>query len=61
MARKRQEYGTAIEKHTIDSPEIRPKEMPPVKPWHLATGGLHDPDAASKRERVYLNDRNNVE
>jgi len=35
--------------------------MPPVKPWHLATGEIHDPEEASKRERVYLKDRNTIE
>jgi hypothetical protein len=45
----------------IDNPGIRqipPRDMPPRRPWHLSGGEIHDPEAASKRERVNLNDRN---
>jgi hypothetical protein len=37
---------------------IPPREMPPRKPWHLKGGETNDPNAASKRERVHLNNRN---
>jgi len=38
---------------------IPAREMPPRKPWHLSSGETHDPNTASKRERVHLNERNN--
>ena len=45
----------------VDNPGTRyipPREMPPRKPWHLNSGEIHDPNKASKRERVHLNHKN---
>lgn len=47
----------------VDNPGSRyvpGREMPPRKPWHLSNGEIpNDPNLASKRERVDLNDQNN--
>ncbi len=46
----------------VDNPgtrQVPPRDMPPRKPWHLSGGDRQDPETASKRERVHLNDRNN--
>ncbi len=60
-ARKRQEYGSLVERQMVDNPGTRyipPREMPQRKPWHLNSGKIHDPNKATKRERVDLKHKN---
>lgn len=56
-ARKRQEYGTSIERQVVDNPGTRhipPREIPSREPWHLSNTDLREFEkAATKRERVY--------
>jgi hypothetical protein len=54
-AKKRQEYGTQIERQNVDisgGQQKTPRDMPPKKPWHVSNGELNDPSKLSKRDRA---------
>ncbi|CAF4566188.1 unnamed protein product [Rotaria sp. Silwood1] len=53
-AKKRQEYGSLVERQMVDNPGTRhipPREIGPREPWHLSNSD-HDPEKLSKRERA---------
>ncbi|CAF2551744.1 unnamed protein product [Rotaria sp. Silwood2] len=53
-AKKRQEYGSLVERQMVDNPGTRhipPREMDAREPWHLSNSD-HDPEKSSRRERA---------